>query len=181
MRDVEAEAHFALGREEAALATRMADALLAEGVYVIGFSYPVVPKGKARIRTQMSAAHTAEQIRRAAAASSGCARSRRASVIAVRHGDVATLFVAAAARELRVDVGVLEALEGDRYDELPAHLADKVVEHYRNLGYVTAMLLESAMQACGRNLTRACLIQKLEQEEIQRLKRGFESLYQAID
>ena len=43
---------------EAALATRMADALLAEGVYVIGFSYPVVPKGKARIRTQMSAAHT---------------------------------------------------------------------------------------------------------------------------
>jgi len=53
---------------DAALATRMADALLAEGVYVIGFSYPVVPKGKARIRTQMSAAHTAEQIDRAAAA-----------------------------------------------------------------------------------------------------------------
>ena len=50
---------------DAALATRMADALLAEGVYVIGFSYPVVPKGKARIRTQMSAAHTAEQIDRA--------------------------------------------------------------------------------------------------------------------
>jgi glycine C-acetyltransferase len=43
---------------DAALATRMADTLLAEGVYVIGFSYPVVPKGKARIRTQMSAAHT---------------------------------------------------------------------------------------------------------------------------
>ena len=40
----------------------MADALLAEGIYVIGFSYPVVPKGKARIRTQMSAAHTAAQI-----------------------------------------------------------------------------------------------------------------------
>jgi glycine C-acetyltransferase len=53
---------------DAALATRMADALLAEGVYVIGFSYPVVPKGKARIRTQMSAAHTPEQIDRAAAA-----------------------------------------------------------------------------------------------------------------
>jgi len=53
---------------DAALATRMADALLAEGVYVIGFSYPVVPKGKARIRTQMSAAHTAEQVDRAAAA-----------------------------------------------------------------------------------------------------------------
>jgi glycine C-acetyltransferase len=47
---------------DAALATRMADALLAEGVYVIGFSYPVVPKGKARIRTQMSAAHTDDQI-----------------------------------------------------------------------------------------------------------------------
>ena len=43
---------------DAALATRMAEALLAEGIYVIGFSYPVVPKGKARIRTQMSAAHT---------------------------------------------------------------------------------------------------------------------------
>ena len=53
---------------DAALATRMADALLAEGVYVIGFSYPVVPKGKARIRTQMSAAHTTQQIDRAVAA-----------------------------------------------------------------------------------------------------------------
>ncbi len=53
---------------EAALASRMADALLAEGVYVIGFSYPVVPKGKARIRTQMSAAHTTGQIDQAVAA-----------------------------------------------------------------------------------------------------------------
>jgi glycine C-acetyltransferase len=53
---------------DAVLAKRMADALLAEGVYVIGFSFPVVPKGKARIRTQMSAAHTAEQIDRAVAA-----------------------------------------------------------------------------------------------------------------
>jgi glycine C-acetyltransferase len=53
---------------DAALATRIADALLAEGVYVIGFSYPVVPKGKARIRTQMSAAHTADHVSRAAAA-----------------------------------------------------------------------------------------------------------------
>jgi glycine C-acetyltransferase len=53
---------------DADLATRMADALLEEGIYVIGFSYPVVPKGKARIRTQMSAAHTAEQIDRAVAA-----------------------------------------------------------------------------------------------------------------
>jgi len=53
---------------DAALATRMADALLEEGIYVIGFSYPVVPKGKARIRTQMSAAHTEAQIDQAAAA-----------------------------------------------------------------------------------------------------------------
>ena len=53
---------------DAELATRMADALLSEGIYVIGFSYPVVPKGKARIRTQMSAAHTHSQIDRAAAA-----------------------------------------------------------------------------------------------------------------
>ena len=47
---------------DAQLARRMADALLTEGIYVIGFSFPVVPKGKARIRTQMSAAHTPEQI-----------------------------------------------------------------------------------------------------------------------
>jgi glycine C-acetyltransferase len=43
---------------DAALATRFADAMLARGVYVIGFSYPVVPKGKARIRVQISAAHS---------------------------------------------------------------------------------------------------------------------------
>ncbi len=53
---------------DAALASRMADALLQEGIYVIGFSFPVVPKGRARIRTQMSAAHTPAQIDRAAAA-----------------------------------------------------------------------------------------------------------------
>ncbi|MEX3958445.1 glycine C-acetyltransferase [Trinickia sp. EG282A] len=47
---------------DALVASRMADALLHEGIYVIGFSYPVVPKGRARIRTQMSAAHTPEQI-----------------------------------------------------------------------------------------------------------------------
>jgi len=47
---------------DAALAGRMADALLARGVYVIGFSYPVVPKGQARIRTQMSAALTRAQL-----------------------------------------------------------------------------------------------------------------------
>ncbi|PTB22656.1 glycine C-acetyltransferase [Trinickia symbiotica] len=50
---------------DALVASRMADALLHEGIYVIGFSYPVVPKGRARIRTQMSAAHTPEQIDRA--------------------------------------------------------------------------------------------------------------------
>jgi glycine C-acetyltransferase len=53
---------------DAALATRVADALLAEGIYVIGFSFPVVPKGRARIRTQLSAAHTPAQIDRAVAA-----------------------------------------------------------------------------------------------------------------
>jgi glycine C-acetyltransferase len=53
---------------DAGLATRMADALLGEGIYVIGFSYPVVPKGKARIRTQMSALHSDEEIDRAVAA-----------------------------------------------------------------------------------------------------------------
>ena len=53
---------------DAALATRMADALLQEGIYVIGFSFPVVPKGQARIRTQMSAAHTEEHIAQAIAA-----------------------------------------------------------------------------------------------------------------
>jgi len=42
---------------EASLATKVADLMLEEGVYVIGFSYPVVPKGKARIRVQVSAAH----------------------------------------------------------------------------------------------------------------------------
>ncbi|MBK9138724.1 MAG: glycine C-acetyltransferase [Verrucomicrobia bacterium] len=47
---------------DAALATRFADAMLAQGVYVIGFSYPVVPQGKARIRTQISAAHTTNDL-----------------------------------------------------------------------------------------------------------------------
>ena len=53
---------------DARLASQMADKLLAEGVYVIGFSFPVVPKGKARIRTQMSAALTREQLDTALAA-----------------------------------------------------------------------------------------------------------------
>jgi len=53
---------------DAALSQEMATRLMSEGVYVIGFFYPVVPKGKARIRTQMSAAHTPEMIDRAVAA-----------------------------------------------------------------------------------------------------------------
>ena len=53
---------------DAALASRMAEGLLEEGIYVVGFSFPVVPKGRARIRTQMSAAHTPQQIERAVAA-----------------------------------------------------------------------------------------------------------------
>ena len=50
---------------DAALAGRMAAAMLEKGVYVIGFSYPVVPQGKARIRTQVSAAHNEEELERA--------------------------------------------------------------------------------------------------------------------
>ena len=50
---------------EAALATSMAEALLNEAVYVVGFSYPVVPESQARIRVQMSAAHTRAQLERA--------------------------------------------------------------------------------------------------------------------
>ena len=53
---------------DAALAQSMANKLLAEGIYVIGFSFPVVPKGQARIRAQMSAAHEPEHIDRAVAA-----------------------------------------------------------------------------------------------------------------
>jgi len=50
------------------LAIKIADLLLEEGIYVIGFTYPVVPRGTARIRVQVSAAHTPEQIDRAVAA-----------------------------------------------------------------------------------------------------------------
>ena len=53
---------------DAAIATKMADALLGHGIYVIGFSYPVVPQGQARIRLQVSAAHTDAQMERAIAA-----------------------------------------------------------------------------------------------------------------
>jgi glycine C-acetyltransferase len=51
---------------DAAKASRLADLLLQKGVYVIGFSYPVVPVGKARIRTQISAAHSAADLEKAA-------------------------------------------------------------------------------------------------------------------
>ena len=50
---------------DAPLAQKMADELLKEGIYVIGFFYPVVPKGEARIRTQISAAHSREQLEQA--------------------------------------------------------------------------------------------------------------------
>jgi glycine C-acetyltransferase len=53
---------------EASLASRMADMLLERGIYVIGFSFPVVPQGQARIRIQLSAAHTQEQLDQAAKA-----------------------------------------------------------------------------------------------------------------
>jgi glycine C-acetyltransferase len=50
---------------DAALASKMADKLLEKGIYVIGFSFPVVPQGQARIRIQLSAAHTPDQLQRA--------------------------------------------------------------------------------------------------------------------
>ena len=51
---------------DATVATRLADRLLTKGVYVIGFSFPVVPQGKARIRVQVSAAHSPEELEHAA-------------------------------------------------------------------------------------------------------------------
>ncbi len=57
---------------DAALATRMADALLQRGVYVVGFSFPVVPQGKARIRVQVSAAHTTDDLEFAAEQFAAC-------------------------------------------------------------------------------------------------------------
>src|SRR5262249_56890570 len=62
---------------DAALAAQMADRLLARGIYVIGFSYPVVPQGQARIRIQVSAAHTPEQLDRAVAAFTDVGRELR--------------------------------------------------------------------------------------------------------
>jgi glycine C-acetyltransferase len=52
---------------DAFLASRMAESLLQKGVYVVGFSYPVVPQGRARIRTQVSASHTRADLEFAAA------------------------------------------------------------------------------------------------------------------
>jgi glycine C-acetyltransferase len=52
---------------DAFLATKMSEALLTKGIYVVGFSYPVVPQGKARIRVQVSAGHTPEELDFAAA------------------------------------------------------------------------------------------------------------------
>lgn len=51
--------------KDARLATDMADEMMKEGIYVIGFSYPVVPHGQARIRVQLSAAHSSDQIQSA--------------------------------------------------------------------------------------------------------------------
>ena len=50
---------------DARLASEMADLMLAEGIYVIGFSFPVVPRGEARIRVQLSAGHTRAHLDRA--------------------------------------------------------------------------------------------------------------------
>ena len=50
---------------DAAMAGRMAATMLEKGVYVVGFSYPVVPQGKARIRCQVSAAHSRQDLERA--------------------------------------------------------------------------------------------------------------------
>ena len=59
---------------DARLATRIADDLLDRGIYVIGFSYPVVPEGKARIRVQLSAAHTPGQVDQAVEAFAASAK-----------------------------------------------------------------------------------------------------------
>ena len=61
---------------DAAVATNMANELLKRGIYVIGFSFPVVPKGLARIRVQLSAAHSPEQVDRAVQAFVAVGRRR---------------------------------------------------------------------------------------------------------
>lgn len=62
---------------DAKIASEMAERMMAEGIYVIGFSFPVVPKGAARIRTQMSAAHTKEHIDRAITAFTNVGRAMK--------------------------------------------------------------------------------------------------------
>jgi glycine C-acetyltransferase len=59
---------------EAPIAVKLAELMLAQGVYVVAFSYPVVPQGKARIRTQMNAAHTIAQLDHVIDAFARCAR-----------------------------------------------------------------------------------------------------------
>jgi glycine C-acetyltransferase len=59
---------------DAPLAVRLAERMQEQGVYVVAFSFPVVPHGKARIRTQMNAAHSTAQLDRVIAAFGGCAR-----------------------------------------------------------------------------------------------------------
>ena len=65
---------------DAALAQDFAARMLDRGVYVVGFSFPVVPRGQARIRTQMSAAHTPDDV--AAAIAAFAATGRELGVIA---------------------------------------------------------------------------------------------------
>ncbi len=60
---------------DAAKATALADALLEQGIYVIGFSFPVVPKGQARIRVQLSAAHASEDVHKAIDAFTTCGKT----------------------------------------------------------------------------------------------------------
>ena len=62
---------------DARLAHRMAADLLAEGIYVVGFSYPVVPQGEARIRVQISAAHEPAHLEQAVAAFVQVGRAHR--------------------------------------------------------------------------------------------------------
>jgi len=59
---------------DAKVATEMARRLLEKGIYVIGFSFPVVPEGKARIRVQLSAAHSEKHIEQAVGAFTAVAR-----------------------------------------------------------------------------------------------------------
>jgi glycine C-acetyltransferase len=59
---------------DAPLAVRLAERMQEQGIYVVAFSFPVVPHGKARIRTQMNAAHSTAQLDQVIAAFGGCAR-----------------------------------------------------------------------------------------------------------